>query len=322
MRGTKSPRRQHYIPAFYLSSFTEGQSRHAKFHVFDLKSGIFRKSKPHNEAHERDFNFLETESGVSTLLDSEIQKLETEAARVLNVIKDTNTFPNPEDWGLFFYFMAIISGNHPVKRNSVEDFKLQVLDKILDMFVNTPEFYESQIKKAKDEGYFSDVKDIPYKEMKEFVEKRKFDIEVGKNYIVQSVFKMVEVILEHLTLRKWTLLLNDGPADFITCDHPAALTWMSFDPNDLRRPVGFGLEGTEFTFPIGPRHALRAVHNDNMPPIVRINDRGVALVNRNTILSASRWLYCRKPEFVWMPNKGVLESSTELIRKIKCRPSR
>src|SRR5262245_8634545 len=100
----------------------------------------------------------------------------------------------------------------------------------------------------------------------------------------------MDTSLRCLGTRYWSLVTAavDAP-DFVTCDHP--VTPIFKDPN-RRGPIGYGLPGTEVSFPLNARQALLGVCENPLAVSIEAN---ACRVHRNAIhKSTSSWWVARK----------------------------
>jgi hypothetical protein len=87
-------RRQHYVPACYLSHFAWPNARTGRLWVFDRQTGARRPSTPGSEAHSRDFYAVELESrDDANIAEDELAKLESIFAPAISRVNETSGLP-------------------------------------------------------------------------------------------------------------------------------------------------------------------------------------------------------------------------------------
>lgn len=88
-------RRQHYVPACYLSQFASPNERMGRLMVFDRQTGMVRPSTPGNEAHARDFYAVElADRSDANIAEDALAKLEDIFAPVIARVNDTSGLPS------------------------------------------------------------------------------------------------------------------------------------------------------------------------------------------------------------------------------------
>ena len=114
-----------------------------------------------------------------------------------------------------------------------------------------------------------------------------------------------EHVFETLASRWWSLVIADPDApDLVTCDHPVTVV---FKDQSRRGPIGYGLPGTEVSFPLGPRHALVGVLENPLRPQFTARPTEVAALNSRTVHHADRQVYARSPHAVILQRGGMAD---------------
>src|SRR5262249_9106480 len=153
----------------------------------------------------------------------------------------------------------------------------RVITQMMRLATATKERWEGQVKQAREAGFLKNAANISYEEMRDFIQNRKFSIELRNEFHITSEFEGFEAILPTLFRRKWvTFTPPSKSGGFITSDHPVCL--MYSDPKMRNFPPGHGLAGTEIIFPIGRKlAAVGAIElNDGE---FQLTEDGVAGVN-------------------------------------------
>jgi Protein of unknown function (DUF4238) len=94
-------RAHHYVPVFYLKGFKSPKD-HEYLWVYEQGRPV-RKSKPVNEAHERDFYAYEDDDGKRCDLEQPSSGIESTMAPLFRIVDDANFRFHPEEFAAFYY---------------------------------------------------------------------------------------------------------------------------------------------------------------------------------------------------------------------------
>lgn len=165
--------------------------------------------------------------------------------------------------------------------------------------------YEDHFAKAKSEGFIPDDEDLPFEEAAAFIRSDQYRIDVDTTESILGELGVFETIFDTLALRWWSLVIPDPEApDLVTCDHPVTVVFK--DPS-RRGPIGYGLSGTEVSFPLGPRHALVGVLENPLRPQFTARPEEVANLNSRTVHHADRQVYAKSRRAVILRRGGMAE---------------
>jgi Protein of unknown function (DUF4238) len=174
--------------------------------------------------------------------------------------------------------ICLLATRNPRLRNSMTIARRRTARIIGDLLVADPKTYERQIAAAREAGFVSD-KAVPYEQMKEFIDRDDYQIEISTTEHLQGELRIFDKVLKSLGSRHWSLLVaaSDAP-DFITCDHPANLV-----PKQI-------------VFPLDARNAVLGAVEKPWPARVDVASLGVAEVNARIVDQARRQIYSRGPK--------------------------
>src|SRR5262249_20223212 len=123
---------------------------------------------------------------------------------------------------------------------------------------------------------------------------REYKIEVPTERHILHEMEGLDAILPYIFKRKWALLkCRDDSGGFVTSDHPVCLMWS--EPKG-RRPVGFGLSGTEIVFPLCNRLAMVGAFEIEDSEMTATEEL-IADINGTLIHFAERHVYARDYNF-------------------------
>src|SRR5260370_27238596 len=133
-------RAHHYVPVFYLKGFTSPKDREYLW-VYE-KSKAIRKSKPVNEAHERDFYAYEDEDGNRHDLEQPLSGIESTMAPLFRMIDEPNFRFHPEEFEGLTIFMALMWIRGPSGRDLVNQLSAQTMKTVMREYANDSEKFQ------------------------------------------------------------------------------------------------------------------------------------------------------------------------------------
>lgn len=310
-------RNHHYVPQAYLRAFTDGGSKKSTLNVYDVITGDRFETIPRNVCAIRDFNRISVPGFPSDYIESEMGKFESMIVPAVTHIKADNEFRG-EPKSCILNLIALLATRHPARRETTRKFHEKIAKMTMGMVLQNRERYEKTISDMNNDGVAASSK-ATYEEMKDFVAKGEYEIEVTTEHHINLEGKMHEAALEVLHQRNWTLF-KAGKEDghFITSDWPVSLEWSNPEtvPPFYRSSPGLGLKGTEVVFPLTKELALLGTF-DGKDETLQASPHLVAAVNSRTLRFSRNQVYSPKR---WFPalSDGAIVVGAELIQKL-CR---
>ena len=304
------PRKHHYVPQFYLGGFTSNGTRGGKLHVLDLGSGKQWQAAPKNAACERDFYMLEFEGDEAVGFEKLLGEIEGRAAPVISQIITSGTIPNGKEYEYLIDFLGVMALRVPAVLNMIDNFIEQILKMANRQMVAKKERWEAIIEKRRSKGH--EDADISWEKMRSFVESDDYTITPNQNYRMGMILHGMQIVLPLLAKRRWTFArtVDDAPK-FICSDRPLMLCWN--DPsNKGDMSPGFGLPGTNVSFPLNPHCALIGVLENNCT-IPQFDDEYVGTSNMWLGLQAERFIYSTEQDFTVTMADGRLGNKEQLL---------
>jgi hypothetical protein len=306
----------HYIPRCYLKGFTRGKENRSQLFAVDLVERRAFWTSPRNVCAVRDFNRVELPGHPPDALEIALSKFDGELGAALKTIQHDRSFTDPEAKLILLNFASVVATRNPEMRARMEDFARRLMEIATDIVVATPERYESQMRRMRKDGALPEgAADIPYEEMREFIQGRKYEIEFPPGYHVTTEFDAQDTVLRTMVARKWALLRAPVDAEFITSDLPACL-W----PNrPTRHPMGFGMSETTVLLPVTA--SLLALGTFDGPEgAFDIPREHVASLNLAVAMKCDRLVLARSDKFETSDEKGTLTVGAKLADRVM--PSR
>lgn len=302
------PRKHHYCPESYLEGFTEDARRDGVLWVFDRSKSQIRKSKPKNEAHQRDFYRMDLEDGSDPFaLEKDFSAIEGGAKTAIDHILSNRKLPGVKEMEYLLSFVGLLAVRTPSYRKKIGGFNEDVAKMVMDVACADEKRFEITKNRLIAEG--RDVSDVSYEDMREFIDGDKYTVETHQNEHLTTMLTSASTITDCLLPRNWTVVLANG-GEFICSDNPVGLNW-SNPPKGVWQSPGFGLEGTEVTIPLSKGVALIGTFENLGYEAATLDAAGVATFNNKSIMRAERYIYGPRDDFEWRQEDGKVVGAKE-----------
>jgi hypothetical protein len=307
----KTARNNHFVPQSYLAGFTDDGTRDGKLFVSDIVSGSVFQTKPRNVAASRDFNRTDIKGQEPDALEKALGEFEGRAAIVLHAIRERGELPPEEEFSYVINLMALLVVRNPMTRRSMNAARRHTARIIIDMLGSDQRLFKHHVAKAKADGLVPQDVNVSFDAISKFIDDEQYSIEISTGESLALELNGLPNTLHLLGSRYWSLVIasRDAP-DFVTCDHPVVVVFK--DPK-MRGPVGYGLAGTEVTFPLNTRHTLLGVLEDPLQPKFEARAEQVALINSRTVHYSDRQIYSRTEEVVVLRGNGMASLGTKQV---------
>ncbi len=257
------PKRQHYLPQFYLNHFGVRKQKTYRIFVYDLDESRVYPTSVDKTAKEKGYYDVKIGGGFVATAEKALSEFEDKVAPVYkNLVRHMNPFLlNQEDRGILSLFFATMISRVPRSRETSEQ-----LEKIVKS-----EFAEKGIR------YYDD---IPFTGER----KKHFDIDM----IRLSADQFAPVIYS----MNWRLGLVAQGLMLITSDCP--LVMCNPVNNGLQSNIGLKVSGIQLCFPLTPCLLLIMYHptDYDLPETAfTLNFDSVVLQNHLEAYYATRYLY-------------------------------
>lgn len=296
-------RNHHYLPQCYLKGFAKSPSKKSQLHVFETKTGKSFCTCPRNVGAVRDFNTVELEGHPPDVIEKIFSQFESEAAKVLDVIRACQEMPKGEDFNILINLIAQLSIRNPHIRGTIKKFQNDVVERISDLTLASKDRYESTIAQMKESG--TDIVDsITYEEVKKFHDGKQYTIEIANIRNIELEMTGIDAVLPTLAARRWTVVqATEMSGYFISCDHPVSLIWTDPKLQGGFYPPGHGMKSTELVFPVVKEMALIGTFEGDSRT-VKANEKLVASVNSLILSFADKHVYSSKSMFSILDPEG------------------
>ena len=298
-------RRHHVVPQGYLAGFTDDGTRAGVLTVFDRVSESVFPARPRNVATRRDFNRVDLDGLPPDAVERALGDIEGKAISAIRRLQKRGGCLTDDELSDIVNLIALLVVRNPLSRRAMNAAREQEVRSILDMLASNRGLYEHHVAKAKSDGSIPDDADTPFEQAAKFIRSNQYSVEVSSTESISLELGVFKSIFETLASRWWSLVIADRDApDLVTCDHPVTVV---FKDQSRRGPIGYGLPGTEVSFPLGPRHALVGVLENPLRPQFTARPTEVAALNSRTVHHADRQVYARSPHAVILRRGGMAE---------------
>jgi hypothetical protein len=304
------PRAHHYLPVFYLKGFTAETLKDKGFLWVYGKGKTPRRSKPENEAHERDlYSFEDDEGERHDHAEEALPGIESVVAPLFRAIEGGYYDFHPHDWEGLTYFMALMWLRGPTGADFVNRLYEQATEFALKKQAeNADEFAKFYQRYLESSGTKTKV---TADELRDFILSDKGKIEQKNHgFTLKLMFEGVPRISSILIKKRWTVLISNDDQFFCTSDHPV----FTFLPDTPGRPgtgsIGAGFEwpAVEVYFPLNRRQCL-VLGNRARHKVRQIPSGYVREINKFMMVGARRFLYAAE-------KNGAMEA---LFNKVGCK---
>lgn len=303
-------RRHHYVPQCYLKRFTAERKKKRQITVFGGKSCRTFTSAIDNVALERDFNRVELAGLEPDAIENLMAGVEDDISKALDRIAAVQSIAAKEDRITLVNLICVLALRNPRLRETIREFHEQVMKRILQLLLETPERWAEHVKKMADKG--NDLPKLSFEEVKSFVKKRDFRVTLPTERHIRIELEGFKDLLPVMLSRKWVLIkAPERSGGFITSDHPVVLMWSDPKMRAGFYGPGFGLTGTEVLFPVCTRLAVVGAFEIREGETIEVDENAVAAFNGAQIAYAERQVYARDRNFTYalQPNEPPRKAS-------------
>jgi hypothetical protein len=287
------PRKQHFLPVFWLKGFASTGKADGKLHALDSTGKVYT-TVPRDAGCQRDYyRFNRTDGGDEFVVEKHIDSMGFDT--LLDNLVVNRHVPTGTEFDQLLAFTALMAARVPAARGAMEN-----LVEAFKQVRRAAEWEAETGMRCPGLGPAPGATVFP-------VSKEDLPTELTQNDWVRSIFESADIIYGCLKRRRWTVLLSEDPLpDFICSDCPVAAVFTRPASDAFDRP-GFGTCDTQVSFPLSRRAAVISgcnPENDPKPPEIAPADRkAVAKTNTKTLMYARR-LYWATDDFVYEREDG------------------
>jgi Protein of unknown function (DUF4238) len=281
------PRAHHYIPVFYLKGFTSPNVNNTDYLWVYEQGKPIRKSKPVNEAHQRNFYAFEDEDGKRRDLEQPLSHIESIVAPLFRAIDDGYHRFHLSDFEGLTIFMALLWVRGPFGRDFVNRLSAQAIKQATKEYAKDADKftrkYEEYLNTSGTKTHVS------AEEMRDWILNDEWAVEQKSyGYTLSKMFEGIPFVSSILREKSWEVLTSEDDDYFCTSDFP--IVTILPDDGEATIGVGFGMPGVEVFFPLTRRHCL--LLRDRTRGTRRlVNGKIVREINKFLMVGARRYIY-------------------------------
>lgn len=304
------PRKHHYLPKFYLAGFTHSGDVHGDLYVLDLSAIKEWKSSPEQTANQRDFYAVDlgpTED--PSMMEQILGRLEAKFSRVIRKIVENERLPSGIDFDWFLNFVALMAVRIPRTRKLFSHVTDRVMKDQLRRQLASVEGWKQFKQVVEIDG--KKIRDDEYEAYRRFANSEEYNVDLDQTSHVQMMVDMVDPLLPALAARNWYLGIAADDAPDLICSDFLVSEWPTKSA-DLTKPLTLTSPGTFLTFPI-TRRLIALATFERKPPVVEVNQEGIALFNTITARQA-RQLFAPGPDFTYLAHDKSIKRKSDLLQ--------
>lgn len=305
MAKAAEPKKQHYVPRFYLRGFT-GQK--GKLFAVNRPTGHAFRPPPEGVAAENFFNRIEVEGIAPNELEKALAEFEGEMAPALERVKQAKSLAKDEDRAHLVNLMAALALRNPSTR--------EALNHMHDQLARLHFAAQFGTQAAVDDAIAAGMlpKGMTVSELQQGLADESFPM--PKPLILAFEIDMHDPVTEKLWYRKWQIVVaTEGTGGFVTTDDPVCLRWTDGKDHGGLSP-GFRLKETEVIFPLSPTLCLRGLF-EGEENVVEADADAVGTINSLIISNARNQVYADDHTFKFKNEAGELRSGATLPQDAK-----
>jgi hypothetical protein len=299
-------RRNHYVPASYLSSFASKDNREGLIWVFDKELKVKYLQTCENVAYKKDYYKVDIEDEAPDYFENELMKIEGIGKSIIKEIIETKEMPDEPSYSEFMYYMAFLAVRVP---KVWEHITKQYEDnhKELMIMITRSKDASKLLKELNAAGEsISSVEEA--ENIRQFILKGEYNVSVDNTYKIKMMIELIEPLPALLGERNWAVIYRteNQTNNFVTSDCPIML--YQSDPSHMMISPGFGLRYTEILFPLSKELALVGTFDDKLKRSKRTRNWIIKECNDITYSLSKRFVYSYSEKIGSIKNKNELDN--------------
>jgi len=214
-------RRHHYLSQCYLKAFAVARKKSYHTTVFDARTRRIYQTNVENVGIVRDFNRIQVEGYEPDTIEKALAEFEGELGPALERVITARTMRSHDDRALILNFMCMLAIRTPRLRETMREFTERVSNQMMQLALATKERWEGQVRKATAAGYMKSDRGITYEQMKEFVDRGEYRLEIANEHHLGMEFNTFDKVLETFFGRKWVVLRSSATSGGFIARPPA-----------------------------------------------------------------------------------------------------
>ncbi len=240
------PKRQHFLPKFYLEGFT----KNGMVAVFDRELNEIRVQQPLNTGVIGHFYTMEDAEGRKRFeLEQLLSEYEAKASPVIRKLASKEEISADERANMAI-FVALASVRTPDIVDSVKAFNSSLIEDMTKRMFADVEEVKERMRGKPDAPLTEEELEAKARDLVDFAQSGQYEIKTSHKWAVGMAIKMAFNIAPILAGRDWTVVHRDNEKkSFVTTDAPVLLTTVVPRTNSFWG-IGFGNTDALVLFPL------------------------------------------------------------------------
>jgi len=281
------PKRQHYVPRFYLAGFCrDGQS----LWIRDGVKKLTRSDKPENTAAINHYYSLEKDGKRDNIIEKGFSQMEGLAMSLIGALVEGKQLDQEGRDNLSLYvavqWMRVPDFQRGVEKIAEHFLRLQMRMMFRD---------EEDVKKSLDEFAKETGQTVGVEPAKllELFQKDGLKVDIKRSLSLEMMLKQAEPMANHFRLMNWVILHAEGNCSFVTSDNPFVLVPPGNFPRNTWRGVGITTPGSRKLLTLTQSCCLMMLDPGTAMVHHRVSRTDLRNINRNIALHVTRFLFGR-----------------------------
>jgi hypothetical protein len=281
-----NPKRQHYLPQFYLEGFTDHEDH--LLWVFDRELKQFRCQQPKDTAVQGYYyTFTDGNGKRRNDIEEFFSLIESQTKPILDRISQGKVITDDEKQA-FSIFIAFQKTRVPDFEKGMNEVGEKIFKRISELMFSSERGAAEMIKKVRiDAG--KDLEINP-REFADFVKRGDYTINFEREHSIRLMMSLTMKLAIHFAEMDWAFFRAPERSSFLTSDNPFALIPPEgFDPKGFFG-VGILTPGTTKIMPISSEYCLAMGDHGDKIQIIEIDHAMVRRLNSYSAINSDRFI--------------------------------
>lgn len=282
--ANRVPRKQHYVPRFYLKEFatdeTHGKKDKAQIHIYDLKNEEKSIRNIKTIAHKQYlYSPTNEENARSSYMEDKLANFENTISKMWKDFANTRMGLSPSMKKGVSLFIATLILRHPDNLHKNKDMKKSLYAEIMG---NIPKGETKFIFSINGEESIIEIKDV-----ENGLNASQYDESI---FFIKNIENLATDIAEQLIKKRWSIIASEEKV-FITSDRPVIIS------NPETGLLGINSKGVVIALPLSPTRLLLLEDNTiNEDSLIEysLNKGKASFYNREIWSNAYRYVIGHK----------------------------
>ncbi len=311
----QGPKRQHYLPRWYLEGFVGADDCLA---VYDRTTGGVRRQKPINTGVIGHLYTITDEQGRQRFeLENALSQIEGTAAEHFPAVLRGEPI-TPEARVAIAHFVGVLATRTPDFIKSIQHANNKIIEHFAKIIFSNRDLVADRLRGNEEHAGKSDAEIAAMAdELVTFAQSDGYEVETDQQWAMTTALPLGETIATTLVDRQWAVWRAPAGASFVCSDSPVALSTTRPRQTSLYG-IGFGSPDALVMVPLNTEFALAMYGQGGTQRNARVDKRIVSSLNKDLARNSQRFLIARDnalveavagavrmKEGIWRPKIGV-----------------